>query len=60
LAGSTQTLPLYIYTQLRTEVSPTVNAIGTLIVAAAMASILTVQLVQAAKCVVPSRLVRSW
>jgi ABC-type spermidine/putrescine transport system permease subunit I len=46
LAGSTQTLPLYIYTQLRTEVSPTVNAIGTLIVGAAMASILAVQLVQ--------------
>jgi ABC-type spermidine/putrescine transport system permease subunit II len=43
LSGSTGTLPLYIWGQLRTGVSPEVNALGTLIVAAAILSLLVVQ-----------------
>jgi len=37
LTSTTQTLPLYVWGMLRTIVSPTVNAVATLIVAASLA-----------------------
>ncbi|TAN31788.1 ABC transporter permease subunit [bacterium] len=46
VAGSTETLPLYVWSQLRTEVSPTVNAIGTVIVVGALLALLCMQIVQ--------------
>lgn len=44
LSGSTGTLPLHIWGQLRTDVSPEVNALGTLIVTTAILSLLAIQL----------------